>query len=155
MRIEIEEAIEANDLVILYDFHATSAPDEKMMLDEMIFDIALEQLEEAFSLGHTLDLEISKERAILRGVYEYAFICLEQSNHHNATACFEQLADVCEKASFKEAMQTLEAVAYKEVDMANFFTYYCHEHEAKEDFYYVSFKEEVYSLLEEVKSLKS
>ena len=155
MRIEIEEAIEANDLIALYNFRDTLVSTEKLTLNEMIFDIALEQLEEAFSLGHTLDLEISTERAILRGVYEYAFLCLEQANHHNATACFEQLADVCEQASFKEAMQILEAVAYKEVDMPSFFEYYCHEHEAKEDFYYVSFKKEVYPLLAEVQSLKS
>jgi len=155
MRIEIEEAIEASDLVALYDLRDTSATDEKLMINEMIYDIALEELEEAFSLGHTLDLELPKERAILRGVYEYAFICLEQSNHHSATACFEQLADICDKESFKVAMQMLEAVAYKEVDMPSFFKYYCYEHEAKEDFYYVSFKEEVYALLEEVKSLKS
>ena len=155
MRIEIEEAIEANDLIALYDFRDTLASGEKLMLNEMIFDIALEQLEEAFSLGQTLDLELTKESATLQGVYEYAFLCLEQANHHSATACFEQLADVCSKASFKEAMQMLEAVAYKEVDMPSFFKYYCHEHEAKEDFYYVSFKEEVYTLLAEVQALKA
>ena len=98
---------------------------------------------------------IVKDRAILRGVYDYAFICLEQSNHHNATAYFEQLADICEKESFKEAMQMLEAIAYKEIDMPSFFKYYCNEHEAKEDFYYISFKQEAYPLLAEVKSLKS
>jgi hypothetical protein len=155
MTIEIEEAIESGDLVALYEFRDALSEGERVTLNEMIYDIALEKLEDAFSLGQTLDLEIAQERAILRGVYEYAFICLEQANHHDATACFEQLADVCAKPSFKVAMQMLEAVAYKEVDMPSFFKYYCHEHEVKEDFYYVSFKEEVYTLLEEVQSLKS